>query len=92
MERAKGRLARAEEFLRRLERAQELVRAGKVFPVPGLKGRYVVVGSQDYLVNLEAESCTCPDWERGQVCKHLLGAWLVERRGEKGEEKREVVL
>lgn len=91
------RLERVEELLKRLERAQALLGEGKVFPVPGLPGRYVVAGSQDYLVNLEEERCTCPDHAKGHVCKHLLAAWLLERearrkKGEKPEEKEEVVV
>ena len=36
-------------------------------------------GKHAYLVNLEARTCTCPDYEKGNVCKHRLAAYLVEQ-------------
>jgi hypothetical protein len=32
-----------------------------------------------YLVNLEKSFCTCPDSQKGHVCKHRLAAYLVEQ-------------
>jgi hypothetical protein len=32
-----------------------------------------------YLVDLEERSCTCPDYLKGNVCKHRLAAYLVEQ-------------
>ena len=32
-----------------------------------------------YLVDLEALSCECPDYERGYHCKHLLAAQIYVR-------------
>lgn len=32
-----------------------------------------------YLVNLEKGFCTCPDSQKGHVCKHRLAAYLVEQ-------------
>ena len=34
---------------------------------------------RSYLVNLEKSFCTCPDSEKGHVCKHRLAAYLVEQ-------------
>jgi len=74
--------ARLEEFLNRLERAEAILLEGRVHRVEGLPHTYVVRGSENYLVNLEKETCTCPDHGRGHTCKHLLAAVLLER-GEK---------
>jgi len=71
----------------RLEKAEQLVADGAVFPVAGCDG-YVVVrngdGNQFYLVRFDAghENCTCPDFQQrqkaaGQPCKHLLAAELA---------------
>lgn len=67
-----------EGFLDRLERAENLLMEGKVHRVEGLN-MYVVRGSQPYLVDLEAETCNCPDYSKGHVCKHLLAVLLLER-------------
>ena len=71
----------------RLEKAQELVDAGAVFPVAGLEG-YAVVrngdGTQMYMVQHAEgrERCTCPDFQHrqksaGLPCKHILAAQLA---------------
>jgi len=36
-------------------------------------------GEHSYLVNLEKSFCTCPDSQKGHVCKHRLAAYLVEQ-------------
>lgn len=71
----------------RLERAEQLVAEGAVFPVAGLTG-YAVVrngdGTQMYLVRHEAghEHCTCQDFQQrqqvvGLPCKHILAAQIA---------------
>lgn len=63
----------------RLVKAEELVRDGKVHPVTGMAGHWVVEGRRGhYLVNKE---CTCPDYiHRTHLiegyCKHRLAAML----------------
>ncbi|WP_337868164.1 SWIM zinc finger family protein [Meiothermus sp.] len=74
--------ARVEGFLSRLERAEAILLEGRVHRVEGMPYTYVVRGSENYLVDLEKETCTCPDHARGHTCKHLLAAVLLER-GEK---------
>lgn len=71
----------------RLEKAQELVDAGAVFPVAGLEGYAVVQngdGTQMYMVEHCAgrERCTCPDFQHrqkasGLPCKHILAAQIA---------------
>lgn len=73
-----------EALYRRLQKARELVEAGKVSPVHGLDGVYVVLngdGTAHYLVNADS-SCTCPDFERMEgryPCKHLLAVSLYQQ-------------
>lgn len=73
---------RIEGFLNRLERAEGIALEGRVHRVEGLSHTYVVRGNENYLVDLERETCTCPDAAKGHTCKHLLAAVLLER-GEK---------
>ncbi|MBO1438621.1 SWIM zinc finger family protein [Meiothermus sp. CFH 77666] len=73
---------RIEGFLNRLERAEGILLEGRVHRVEGLPHTYVVRGNENYLVDLERNSCTCPDAAKGHACKHLLAAVLLER-GEK---------
>ena len=40
-------------------------------------------GQHAYLVNLERGYCACPDFDKGNVCKHRLAAYLVEQAGER---------
>lgn len=74
-----------ESLYRRLERARELVEAGKVFPVAGMDALYVVQngdGNAFYLVTPQS-SCTCPDFEKhdGKIpCKHLLAVDLYQQQ------------
>jgi len=71
----------------RLDKAEQLVADGAVFPVAGCDG-YAVVrngdGTQMYLVRIAAghENCSCPDFQQrqkaaGLPCKHLLAAQIV---------------
>ncbi|MCS7301807.1 MAG: SWIM zinc finger domain-containing protein [Fimbriimonadales bacterium] len=76
-----------EALYQRLQRARELVEAGKVSPVHGLEGVYVVLngdGTAHYLVNADS-SCTCPDFEKhgGRIpCKHLLAVNLYQQKAQ----------
>lgn len=79
----------------RLQRARELVEAGKVYPVAGLDGVYTVLnsdGSSTYLVHA-GSSCTCPDFERwgerGLPCKHLLAVELYLQNAQRATETPE---
>lgn len=68
-------------FLGKLEKAEALLKEGKVHPVMGCKDLFVVEsqeGRGHYLVDLGAETCTCPAWAQGKTrpCKHLLAAVL----------------
>jgi uncharacterized Zn finger protein len=71
--------ARVEGFLSRLERAEAILLEGRVHQVEGMPHTYVVRGSETYLVDLERETCTCPDHGKGHTCKHLLAVVLLER-------------
>ena len=46
-------------------------------------GRIFSVRSEDqkhaYLVDLERSTCTCPDCQKGNICKHRLAAYLIEQ-------------
>jgi uncharacterized Zn finger protein len=75
---------RIEGFLNRLERAEAILLEGRVHRVEGIPHTYVVRGSENYLVDLEQETCTCPDHAKGHACKHLLAAVLLERGEKKG--------
>jgi hypothetical protein len=71
----------------RYERAREIVAAGRVAPVYGQDGVYCVLNGEGYayLVNLTAETCTCPDAQYraaklGIPCKHLIATALYRER------------
>jgi hypothetical protein len=32
-----------------------------------------------YLVDLERKTCTCPDCQKGHICKHRIAAYLIEQ-------------
>ena len=71
-----------EELSKRLERAREIVGGGKIAPVVGKDGQYVVQACKGgyYLVNGE---CTCRDAQyRSEVhkggCKHMLAVELYK--------------
>jgi len=74
-----NKIERITGFINRLERAEALLLEGRIHRVEGLPQVYVVRGSEHYLVDLEAGSCTCPDHAKGHTCKHLLAAVLLER-------------
>lgn len=58
----------------RRQRGRELVDQGKVLPIIGQEGQFVVLNGQGaYLVT--AQSCSCPDAHYRQVaCKHMWAA------------------
>ncbi len=71
----------------RLDKAEQLVADGAVFPVAGCDS-YAVVrnggGDSMYLVRFDTgrENCTCPDFKNrqgtaGLPCKHILAAELA---------------
>jgi predicted nucleic acid-binding Zn finger protein len=71
----------------RYERAREIVAAGRVAPVYGQDGVYVVLNGEGvaYLVDVARETCTCPDYQyRAQrlaiPCKHQLAVALYRER------------
>jgi predicted nucleic acid-binding Zn finger protein/DNA-directed RNA polymerase subunit RPC12/RpoP len=71
----------------RYAKAVELVEAGRVAPVYGQDGVYCVLNGEGvaYLVNLAAETCTCPDYQYraqrlGVPCKHQLAVALYRER------------
>jgi predicted nucleic acid-binding Zn finger protein len=71
----------------RYERAREVVAAGRVAPVYGQDGVYVVLNGEGYayLVDVARETCTCPDYQyRAQrlnvPCKHLIAVALYRER------------
>ncbi len=76
------------QTLGKLEKAKALL--GKVHPVAGMGGVFVVESETQpgkrYLVDLEAETCTCPAYAQGKTrpCKHqvaaVLSLWLQEKR------------
>ena len=81
---------RIEGFLSRLERTETILLEGRVHRVEGLPHTYVVRGSENYLVDLEKETCTCPDHGRGHTCKHLLAVVLLERAEHKARKETQV--
>lgn len=82
--------ARVEEFLNRLERAEAILLEGRIHRVEGLAHTYVVRGNEPYLVDLDKETCTCPDHGKGHTCKHLLAAVLLERAEHKARKETQV--
>ena len=81
---------RIEGFLSRLERAETILLEGRVHRVEGMPHTYVVRGSQNYLVDLKKETCTCPDHGRSHTCKHLLAAVLLGRAEHKARKETQV--
>ncbi|BDG17743.1 SWIM zinc finger family protein [Thermus brockianus] len=68
-------------FLDKLKKAEALLKEEKLLPVMGCKDLFVVEGQEGkghYLVDLGAETCTCPAWTQGKSrpCKHPLAAVL----------------
>lgn len=74
-----------EQVEARRQRGRELVAQGKVLPLIGREGSYVVLnGKGAYLVS--EEGCTCPDYQhRAVVCKHQWAVQLYREAQEGGE-------
>ena len=73
-ERLRGQLnGRQERALKLALEGHVTHKADRVYSVRSEDGKHA------YLVNLEARTCTCPDYEKGNVCKHRLAAYLVEQ-------------
>ncbi len=77
----------AKAVAERYAKAVELVQQGRVHPLYGRDGFYVVVNGQGlaYLVNLvNGGECDCPDSQyrasKIGVCKHALAAMLYEEQ------------
>lgn len=87
-------IQRIEAAYRRLEKAKEIVQAGKVHRVEGADGYWVVEGSNGayYLVNGQ---CTCPDYQRRgkeiKFCKHMLAVELTKQQEHEGKEAKQDV-
>jgi uncharacterized Zn finger protein len=78
-------MATLADFMTRFEKAQDLLNEGKVHPVPGRPGFFVVKSQGKktyYAVDLRNETCTCTSWSYGRIrpCKHLIAAALYERK------------
>ncbi len=71
----------------REERALKLALEGHV---THKSERIYSVRSQDgehaYLVNLDKGFCSCPDSQKGHVCKHRLAAYLIEQSSKTNQE------
>ena len=77
----------AKAIAERYQKAVELVEAGRVAPVYGQNGVYVVLNGDGvaYLVDVARETCTCPDYQYraqrlGVPCKHQLAVALYRER------------
>ena len=71
-------------FNGRLERGLELAKSGAVQPLsePKHPRRFLVRssdGSQNYVVDLDAKTCECPDSLKGKTCKHRIAAYYIEQ-------------
>jgi predicted nucleic acid-binding Zn finger protein len=78
-------MATLADFMTRFEKAQALLNEGKVHPVPGKPGLFVVKGQEKktyYIVELKGETCTCPAFAHGKTrpCEHLIAAALYEHK------------
>jgi uncharacterized Zn finger protein len=78
-------MATLADFMTRFEKAQDLLNEGKVHPVPGRPGFFVVKSQGKktyYAVDLRNETCTCPSWGYGRThpCKHLIAVALYEHK------------
>jgi hypothetical protein len=72
------------KFNGRLERGLELALNGSVHPVstPNQPHRYQVrssEGNREYVVDLDARSCDCPDSLKGNHCKHRIAAYYLDQ-------------
>jgi uncharacterized Zn finger protein len=77
-------MATLANYMTWFEKAQALLNEGKVHPVPGRPGLFVVKGQGKtyYTVDLRSETCTCSSWGYGRTrpCKHLIAAALYEHK------------
>jgi predicted nucleic acid-binding Zn finger protein len=65
----------------RLTKALELLNTGKVLPIYQESMKFLVLGGENYLVDLETQYCPCLDRvTRGVYCKHILAAILKRNR------------
>jgi hypothetical protein len=64
----------------RLERGITMVKAGAVTPTQNPRCFRVrsSSGYDSYLVNLDKETCECPDHWKGHLCKHRIAAGITE--------------
>lgn len=92
-------MAKAKKKVPKLAKAKALFREGKLHPVESLPLLVAESQTEDrtfYLVDLEAETCTCPGYVHGKTrpCKHLLAAfmWLGAEEAERTEKEREDVI
>ena len=69
---------------KRLERALEIANAGDqviftedldVFKVRSVSTK----GNYFYQVNVASKTCTCPDYDNGNTCKHILAAYFTQK-------------
>lgn len=85
--------AQAKAIAERYQRAVELVESGRVYPLYGRDGEYVVLNGAGlaYWVQLAGEEtyCDCPDFryraDKVGCCKHVLAAQLYAERHGTGE-------
>jgi hypothetical protein len=74
--------ASLKNFNGRLDRGLELAKQGAVLPVAGYPRRFQVRSldtPQIYDVDLDARTCTCPDSQKGNTCKHRVAAYYFEQ-------------
>ena len=68
-----------ESLYKRLEKARQLVTDGRVHPVVGMDGHFVVQGNAGYYLVIcghEQCNCTCPDHQQRQEVHH---GWCKHR-------------
>lgn len=72
-------------FNGRLERALELAKSGAVTAMADadhprrFRVNSSAAGHPPYEVDLDAKTCTCPDSQKGNACKHRMAAYYVEQ-------------
>lgn len=77
--------------LQRLERAMDILTRDSIYSwVRVSAGRYLIQNLEsavEYSVDTVAKTCTCPDHENGNICKHRLACELLDAvKKEIGEE------
>src|SRR4051812_36038262 len=61
-----------EERGRQIARSSQIKRVGRRWAVPSQSR-----AGERYLVDIEGETCTCPDWdERRKACKHVAAVYF----------------